>query len=122
MTDREALIALFKAANGAFWVKEKGWCTSADLRDWHGVTVNDHGRVVELHLQRNNLQGKRLQTLGRKRLIPDNGSASLCVAFALAIVEGFVFFFVTREERISRLLQSPSPVPSTDISPQQSLD
>ena len=48
--DREALCAIFDAANGRNWPKYRGWCTDADIREWHGVRVNAEGRVVELHL------------------------------------------------------------------------
>lgn len=56
-TDREALIALFKAANGHSWENARFWCSAADLRDWYGVTVNDDGRVVELRLLNNKMSG-----------------------------------------------------------------
>lgn len=80
-TDREALVALWKAANGAFWVNEKGWCTPANLGHWHGVTVNSQGRVVELRLHRNNLQGKADPNADSRSCLP-NDHKSVCV-FAL---------------------------------------
>lgn len=58
-TDREALVALFKATNGFRWKHVKGWRSKADLKDWHGVNVNVLGRVVALRLRDNNLQGKQ---------------------------------------------------------------
>ena len=57
-TDRQALVALFEATNGRSWEHTKGWCTSANIEDWYGVTVNKHGRVVELRLSKNKMQGK----------------------------------------------------------------
>ncbi|CAM9428198.1 unnamed protein product [Ectocarpus sp. 13 AM-2016] len=56
-TDREALVALFRWTGGAGWTRRDNWDTDADLVTWHGVTVNDQGRVVILDLSDNNLQG-----------------------------------------------------------------
>jgi hypothetical protein len=56
-SDRLALEALFKSTGGAGWVRNEGWMTDADLKDWHGVTVDEEGRVTDLSLQANNLAG-----------------------------------------------------------------
>lgn len=56
-TDRDALVALYNATEGGRWRRNKNWNTDAPLSEWHGVKVNDQGRVVELSLSRNNLQG-----------------------------------------------------------------
>ncbi|CAN0310008.1 unnamed protein product, partial [Scytosiphon promiscuus] len=56
-TDREALLVLYRSTNGPGWERKQGWDTRADLSKWHGVEVNDQGLVVELSLDRNNLQG-----------------------------------------------------------------
>ncbi|CAM9789641.1 unnamed protein product [Ectocarpus sp. 8 AP-2014] len=56
-TDREALIALFRSTGGAGWRRRGNWGTDAELATWDGVEVNVQGRVVELGLANNNLQG-----------------------------------------------------------------
>ena len=56
-TDREALIALFRSTGGAGWTNRDNWDTDAELAKWYGVKVNEQGRVVELDLRLNNLQG-----------------------------------------------------------------
>ena len=56
-SDRLALEALFKSCGGADWTTKDGWMTGAGLGEWHGVTVDAEGRVVELDLQSANLAG-----------------------------------------------------------------
>lgn len=63
-TDRDALLALYNATDGANWENSTNWNTDAVLSDWYGVEVNDQGRVVSLSLYVNNLQG----TSGTSRL------------------------------------------------------
>lgn len=55
--DRAALVALFVATNGTRWKNNDNWNTGSDLLLWHGVKVNDQGRVVDLSLGYNNLRG-----------------------------------------------------------------
>ena len=52
--DNDALLALYHATRVPEW--ENNWDTETDISLWHGVTVNE-GRVVELELSSNNLQG-----------------------------------------------------------------
>jgi hypothetical protein len=56
-SDRLALEALFKSCGGADWRRKGGWMTEAELGEWHGVTLDAEGRVVELNLDWNNLAG-----------------------------------------------------------------
>lgn len=56
-TDRDALGALYEATGGSNWKQNDNWNTDADLSKWYGINVNDQGRVVEVYLARNNLQG-----------------------------------------------------------------
>lgn len=56
-SDRASLVALFRATGGTGWKRSDNWNTDADLSKWYGVKVNEHGRVVKLDLNRNNLQG-----------------------------------------------------------------
>lgn len=57
LTDRDALVALFRSTDGAGWICKTSWDTEHDISQWHGVTVNNEGRVVKLDLGSNNLQG-----------------------------------------------------------------
>lgn len=56
-TDRDALVALFRSTGGASWRRKENWDTAADVEAWFGVILNEQGRVVELKLAVNNLQG-----------------------------------------------------------------
>ncbi|CAM9446096.1 unnamed protein product [Ectocarpus sp. 4 AP-2014] len=67
-TDRDALVAFFRLTDGANWKKSDNWGTAAELTTWFGVTVNRHGRVVELALEANGLRGtipEELHSLGK---------------------------------------------------------
>ena len=56
-TDRKALVAFYRATDGANWNNSTGWDTAVDLSDWYGIKTNDQGRVVKLGLYDNNLRG-----------------------------------------------------------------
>ncbi len=55
--DREALVALYEATGGPDWVSSEGWLSDAPFSDWHGVTTDENGRVVEIDLGDNGLKG-----------------------------------------------------------------
>lgn len=57
-TDRDALVAVYQATGGPNWCRRQNWNTENDISTWHGVKLNDEGRVVELSLTDNNLEGK----------------------------------------------------------------
>lgn len=63
MMDRQVLRALFRSAGGASWKLKAGWDTDAELSQWAGVKVNEQGRVVQLRLNNNNLQGALLRRI-----------------------------------------------------------
>ena len=63
--DRAALIALYEATGGPNWKKSENWLSDAPLSDWHGVTTDRNGRVMELNLWSNNLRGPFPVELGR---------------------------------------------------------
>lgn len=56
-TDRAALVELFRSTDGANWKMKSNWNTDAGLDTWAGVKLNHAGRVVELSLPDNNLNG-----------------------------------------------------------------
>ena len=56
-SDRGALVSLYRSAGGANWSERRNWLTQAPLGEWHGVTVDQAGRVIRLELAENNLAG-----------------------------------------------------------------
>ena len=62
--DRAALIALFHATGGPDWTNNHKWLSDAPLGEWHGVTTDAGGRVVDLQLHDNGLTGKLPPRLG----------------------------------------------------------
>ncbi|CAM9343840.1 unnamed protein product, partial [Ectocarpus sp. 4 AP-2014] len=71
-TDRDVLIALCNATGGGDWKARKNWNTDADLSQWHGVKVNNEGRVVELDVCSNNPREKSSEasTAATSRFLP----------------------------------------------------
>ncbi len=64
LPDREVLEALYDATRGPDWTHNENWLTDAPLGDWHGVEVDDQGRVVELSFLANRLIGRIPRELG----------------------------------------------------------
>ena len=56
-SDRDLLVALYDATGGPDWRVSENWLTDHPLEEWHGVGVDDDGRVTRLGLQYNNLTG-----------------------------------------------------------------
>ncbi len=57
--DRDALTALYDAADGSNWTTSTNWLdTASALGDWHGVTADSLNRVRGVGLANNNLKGK----------------------------------------------------------------
>lgn len=56
--DRDVLLELFRATNGLSWKRNDGWNSSASISTWHGVQVDENGRVVKLDLSGNGLEGE----------------------------------------------------------------
>ena len=48
--DRAALVALYHATGGDNWLDSTNWLTDAPLGEWHGVTTDSDGRVIDLEL------------------------------------------------------------------------
>jgi hypothetical protein len=61
-TDREALIALYNATDGANWTFP--WDLSAEMDTWSGITLNANGRVRWIQLDSRNLVGEIPDALG----------------------------------------------------------
>ena len=63
--DREALVALYNATDGANWTRSNNWGTNEPLGDWEGVRTDaTTGRMVSLDLAGNNLTGPIPPELG----------------------------------------------------------
>ena len=69
--DRLVLTTLYEVADGAGWVHDGNWLTDLPLADWHGVGVDDEGRVTELDLEANNLVGPIPAELSRLRRLTE---------------------------------------------------
>ena len=50
VSDRDFLVALYDATGGPNWTNADNWLTDAPLGEWHGVRVDDEGRVTTLRL------------------------------------------------------------------------
>ena len=75
--DRAELVALYHATGGTGWTDSTNWLSDAHIREWHGVTTDVDGRVIELDLGDNGLSGQlpaRLSNLTnlRELLLSDN--------------------------------------------------
>ena len=62
--DRTALEALYSSAGGDGWTNSGGWLTDVAIGDWHGVTTDSLGRIVEVDLAANGLDGSVPDELG----------------------------------------------------------
>ena len=56
--DRDALVAIYNATDGANWRRNSNWLTDAPVDEWHGVDTDAAGRVVRLTLSTNDLKGR----------------------------------------------------------------
>ncbi|MXY31074.1 MAG: hypothetical protein F4Y48_07690 [Gammaproteobacteria bacterium] len=62
--ERAALIALYDATNGADWKIDDGWLGEGALDKWLRVTTDENGRVTDLDLSANQLNGEIPAELG----------------------------------------------------------
>ena len=63
-SDRDILEALYHATGGANWTDSDNWLSNAPLNDWHGVSTDSDGHVVDLQLHDNQLAGEIPRELG----------------------------------------------------------
>jgi len=61
---REELGKLYDALGGPDWVSSDNWGTDAPLDDWYGVTTDQDGRITELDLSDNGLEGAIPEGIG----------------------------------------------------------
>ena len=64
MSEREALAALYHAMDGPNWNDNTNWLSGAPLNEWHGVSTDSAGSVIELGLPDNQLSGEIPPELG----------------------------------------------------------
>ncbi len=64
LTDHAILVALHGATAGEDWLESENWLTGAPLGSWHGVEVDEQGRIIALELGDNNLTGAIPPELG----------------------------------------------------------
>ena len=57
LTDQDVLEAMYEATDGSNWERNDNWMTDAPLGRWHGVEVDERGRVIAMDLLYNNLTG-----------------------------------------------------------------
>ena len=62
--DREILVALYEATGGQNWTNSANWLTDAPLGEWHGIEVDEEGRVIRVNLSANNLVGTIPSSIG----------------------------------------------------------
>ena len=63
-TDREALVALYNAADGPNWSNNTNWLSDEPSGEWYGVGTDRSGRVLSLYLHDNQLSGEIPAELG----------------------------------------------------------
>ena len=64
-SDRAALVALHNGTAGASWKDSTSWLGDAPIGEWHGVTTDDSGRVIEVDLSDNQLSGEMPSETGQ---------------------------------------------------------
>ena len=57
LTEREVVTIFFEETDGNAWREGENWLSDAPLNDWHGVTVDQDGRVTSIDLASNRLSG-----------------------------------------------------------------
>ncbi|MGH9927660.1 MAG: hypothetical protein ACREA9_00380, partial [Pyrinomonadaceae bacterium] len=55
--ERRALIEFYTALGGPDWIERDFWASDRPVGEWHGVTTDADGRVVQLTIYDNNLTG-----------------------------------------------------------------
>ena len=61
-SEKEALISIYNSTQGNHW--NNTWDLESPIESWYGVTVED-GKVIELNLFMNNLQGNLPESIGQ---------------------------------------------------------
>ena len=86
--DRDALVELYSATDGANWSSSSYWLSDAPIGEWLGVTTDASGRVTELFLEHNQLSGEippELGSLHLRYLDVSQNDLSGCVPSSLEV-------------------------------------
>ena len=62
--ERTALTALYDATGGEDWKTSDGWLSNGPLNQWQRVVTDENGRITDLDLAANNLNGEIPTELG----------------------------------------------------------
>ena len=62
--ERDVLVALYAATDGANWNSNRNWLCDVPIGRWPGVTTDERGRVTHLHQNDNRLRGELPPELG----------------------------------------------------------
>ena len=71
ITDRDALMALYTATDGANWEKKRRWGSNNPIGTWYGVTTDADSYVTRLDLSENALSGTIPVELGQLSRLQD---------------------------------------------------
>ena len=77
LSERAALVALYRATDGPEWAESWGWLSDAPIGNWHGVTTDAGGRVTRLEPGSNWLIGPlpgELAVLSELRMVDFGGN------------------------------------------------
>ena len=62
--EREVLLAFYKLTNGDGWKNNANWCSDRPLSEWYGISTDQDGKVISIHMDRNNLIGQFPSNIG----------------------------------------------------------
>ena len=123
-TDREVLVRLYEATEGSNWVKNENWLTDVPLEEWYGVKTDSEGRVINLFLIDNNLNGVipiNLFNLGKLNVLLIGGNwFTGCVADGLGAnleVRDLSSLSLPVCSVVPTPVPSPTPIPTPTPAP-----
>ena len=62
---RRTLAAFYAATGGDNWTNNQGWLSDLPLGEWHGVTTDQQGNIIQLRLMENSLSGQIPAEVGK---------------------------------------------------------
>lgn len=109
LEERNALIALYNATNGGSWSNRTNWLSgNAPIGQWYGISVNEEGKVTEIKLSGNRLDGS----------IPQNVMRAFKELRVLSIQDNDVVgsLDVSQNNKLNKLMCSNNDLTSIEIS------